>query len=209
MTISGGPVFWILLVLGVAAIVIFIERLIELRRAHIDWKDFVNGVVNVLEGGGDDEAIAICEDTAVPVANIVATAIRHRHGAARVLRDAVDSAGRAETGRLDRRLAALAIIGQISPVIGLLGVIFGFIKTIMLVNAEVLVSRAQLMTSAMEALVSAALGLLVAIPVAVMCGILRTRMDRLVLELEAAASSILGYIANGEAALLRDKEVRK
>lgn len=206
MTITGGPVFWILLVLAVAAIVIFFERLIELRRAHIDWQDFLNGVINVLEGGGEDEALAICEDTAVPVANIVATAIRHRKGAARVLREAVDAAGRAETGRLDRRLATLSVIGQISPGVGLLGVIYGFMKTVMLVNASVLVSRADLLSSAMEALVSAAMGLVVAIPVAVMYSVLRTRMDRLVLEFEAAASSILGYIANKEAAA---KEARK
>jgi len=206
MTITGGPVFWVLLVLAIAAIVIFFERLVELRRAHIDWQDFLNGVINVLEGGGEDEALAICEDTAVPVANIVATAIRHRKGAARVLRDAVDASGRAETGRLDRRLAALSIIGQISPGIGLLGVIYGFMKVILLVNSSALVSRAELMSASMEALVSAAMGLLVAIPVAVMYGMLRTRMDRLVLEFEAAATSILGYIANKEVAA---KEARK
>ena len=206
MTITGGPVFWILLTLAIAAVVIFFERLIELRRAHIDWRDFLNGVINVLDGGGEDEALAICEDTAAPVANIVATAIRHRKGAARVLREAVDAAGRAETGRLDRRLAALSIIGGIAPGIGLLGVIYGFMKTLMLVNSAAIVSRAELMTSAMEALVSAAMGLLVAIPVAAMYGMLRTRMDRLVLEFEAAATSILGYIANKEAAA---KEARK
>ena len=200
MIITGGPVFWILLVLAIAAVVIFVERLLELRRAHIDWQDFLNGVINVLEGGGEDEALAICEDTAVPVANIVATAIRHRKGAARVLRDAVDAAGRAETGRLDRRLAALSIIGQISPGIGLLGVIFGFMKTVMMVadSSSGIVSRADLLSSSMEALVSAAMGLAVAIPVAVMYGVLRTRMDRLVLEFESAATSILGYIANKE-----------
>lgn len=206
MTITCGPVFWILLVLAVAAVIIFLERLIELRRAHIDWQDFLNGVINVLDRGGEDEALAICEDTAVPVANIVATAIRHRKGAARVLRDAVDSAGRSETGRLDRRLAALSIIGQISPGIGLLGVIYGFMKTVMLVDSSALVSRADLLASAMEALISAAMGLVVAIPVAVMYGMLRTRMDRLVLEFEAAATSILGYIANKESAA---KEARK
>lgn len=200
MIITGGPVFWILLVLAIAAVVIFVERLLELRRAHIDWQDFLNGVINVLEGGGEDEALAICEDTAVPVANIVATAIRHRKGAARVLRDAVDAAGRAETGRLDRRLAALSVIGQISPGIGLLGVIFGFMKTVMMVadSSSGIVSRADMLSSSMEALVSAAMGLAVAIPVAVMYGVLRTRMDRLVLEFESAATSILGYIANKE-----------
>ena len=199
MTISGGPVFWLLATLAVAAVVIFFERFFELRRAQIDWQDFVKGVINVLASGNADEALAICEDTAVPVANVVATAIRHRDASARVLREAVDSQGRAEISRLDRRLAALAIIGQISPMIGLLGTIIGFIKTVLLINSQELVARADLLNSSMEALLSAALGLGVAIPVAVMYGVLRVRMERIVVEMEAAASQITGYIATREA----------
>ena len=195
MTLSGGPIFWILLVMAVAAVVVFFERLIEMRRAQIDYEDFLKGVINVLDQDNEDEALAICEDTAVPVANVVATAIRHRHGSARLLREAVDSQGRAEVGRLDRRLAALAIIGQAAPAIGLLGTLIGFIRTMLLVNSDVLISRADLMGGAMEALVAAALGLIVAIPTAVMYGILRIRMDRLVVELEAAASRIVGYLS--------------
>ena len=199
MTISGGPVFWLLVALAVAAVVIFFERFFELRRVQIDWQDFVKGVINVLGGGNAEEALAICEDTAVPVANVVATAIRHRDAGARVLREAVDSQGRAEISRLDRRLAALAIIGQISPLIGLLGTIIGFIKTVLLINSQELVARADLLNSSMEALLSAALGLGVAIPVAVMYGVLRVRMERIVVEMEAAASQITGYIATREA----------
>ena len=199
MTISGGPVFWLLVALAVAAVVIFFERFFELRRVQIDWQDFVKGVINVLGGGNAEEALAICEDTAVPVASVVATAIRHRDAGARVLREAVDSQGRAEISRLDRRLAALAIIGQISPLIGLLGTIIGFIKTVLLINSQELVARADLLNSSMEALLSAALGLGVAIPVAVMYGVLRVRMERIVVEMEAAASQITGYIAMREA----------
>ena len=199
MTISGGPVFWLLVALAVAAVVIFFERFFELRRVQIDWQDFVKGVINVLGGGNAEEALAICEDTAVPVASVVATAIRHRDAGARVLREAVDSQGRAEISRLDRRLAALAIIGQISPLIGLLGTIIGFVKTVLLINSQELVARADLLNSSMEALLSAALGLGVAIPVAVMYGVLRVRMERIVVEMEAAASQITGYIATREA----------
>ena len=199
MTISGGPVFWLLATLAVAAVVIFFERFLELRRVQIDWQDFVKGVINVLASGNADEALAICEDTAVPVANVVATAIRHRDASARVLREAVDSQGRAEIGRLDRRLAALAIIGQIAPLLGLLGTVVGFIKTILLVNSQELVARADLLNSSMEALLAAALGLGVAISVAVMYGMLRVRMERIVVEMEAAASQITGYISTREA----------
>lgn len=196
MTLTGGPVFWILLVLAVVAIVTYFERLLDIRRAQVDCQDFLKGVVNVLDAGNDAEALSICEDTPAPVANVVATAIRHRSGSARALRDAVDAQGRAEIGRLDRRLAALAIIAQIAPALGLLGTIIGLIRTVMQVNAQELVSRAELLTVSMEALVSAALGLVVAIPVTVMYGSLRVRLDRIVVELEAAASQIIGYLSN-------------
>ena len=195
MTLSGGIVFWILIGLAVVAVVAYFDRLLDLRRAQIDWQDFLKGVVNVLDSGNADEALAICDDTPAPVAQIVATAIRHRDGSARILREAVDSQGRAEIGRLDRRLATLAIIGQIAPLLGLLGTVVGFMKTVAAANAAPVVARADLMGGAMEALTSAALGLAVAIPVAVMYGSLRVRLDRTIVDLEAAASQIVGYIS--------------
>ena len=195
MIYAGGHASMLLAVLAVAAVVIYIERFLELRRAQIDWQDFVDGVLNVLERGNADEALANCEETAVPVASIVATAIRHRDSSARVLKESVDAQGRAEVGRLNRRLAALAIIGQISPLVGLLGTVIGFIKTVMLVNSQPLVARADLLGASMDALVSAALGLAVAIPVVVMYGSLCVRMDRISTEMEAAASHVVGYFA--------------
>ena len=196
MTFAGGPVFWVLVILAVVAVVTYIERFLDLRRAQVDYQDFLKGVINVLDSGNVEEALAICEDTSAPVAQIVATAIRHREGSARLLREAVDSQGRAEVGRLDRRLAALAIIGQIAPLVGLLGTIIGFIRTVMAANAQEIVSRADLLNGSMEALISAAFGLAVAIPTMVMYGSLRVRLDRTVVELEAAASQIVGYISS-------------
>lgn len=195
MTLTGGPIFWILVVMAVSSIVIFLERLLELRRSRIDPEDFVKGVINVLEQGNVDEALSICEDTAVPVAAVVASAVRHRSSSARVLREAVESASRGEKARLVRRLEALRIIGEIAPATGLLGTIFGFVHAVVAVNAQELVLRADLINATMEALVSAALGLMVAIPVSVMYGMLKTRMDRLVVEIDAAASRIVGYLS--------------
>lgn len=193
--------FWILMGLAVVAVIIFFERFFDLRRAHIDYQDFIKGVVNILDAGNDEEALAVCDDNLSPVANVVATAIRNRSGSARVLRDAVDSQGRAEVGRLDRRMASLAIIGQITPLVGLLGTLIGFSKAVLLVNSAEVVSRVELMTLSMEAIVSAAVGLAVTIPIVVMYGSLRVRLDRIVVELEAAASQIVGYVSSQ-----RDKE---
>ena len=85
---AGSVFFWILAAMGAAAAVMFVERLVELRRSQIDWQAFLKGVSNVLATGNEEEALAICEDTPVPVANVAAAAIRHRRGPAQALKEA-------------------------------------------------------------------------------------------------------------------------
>ncbi len=191
LTFAGGPVFWLLTIMGVAAIVLFLLRLLALRRSHIDYVDFIHGVGNLLSGGREDEALALCEETAVPVARVVAAAIRRRTDSARSLREAVDTAGRVEVGRIARRFAALAIIAQTAPLLGLLGTFLGAIQTVNALNVAGPVVRGDLLAGFMQALVPAAAGLLVGIPAQVMYGVLRVRFERLVIELEAAASEVL------------------
>ena len=204
MILVGGPMFWILAIMAMGAIVTYVDRVVDLRRARIDYQDFLKGVFNVLDSGNDEEALSICEDTSAPVAQVVATAIRHRNGSARILREAVDSQGRAEVGRLDRRLATLAIIAQVSPAVGLIGTIIGFIKAVLAANSQELVSRTDLLGGSMEALVSAAIGLFVGVMATVMYGSLRVRLERTVVELEAAASQVIGYLS-----AMKEKEFEK
>ena len=204
MILVGGPVFWILAIMALVAVITYIDRVIDLRRARIDYQDFLKGVFNVLDSGNDEEALSICEDTSAPVAQVVATAIRHRYGSARILREAVDSQGRAEVGRLDRRLATLAIIAQVSPAVGLIGTVIGFIKAVLAANSQELVSRADLLGGSMGALVSAAVGLIIGVMATVMYGSLRVRLERTVVELEAAASQVIGYLS-----AKKEKELEK
>ena len=191
----GGPVCGLLIALGAVSVLLFFNRLIALRRAQIDYADFVRGVGNVLEQNNPDEALVLCDETPAPVARIVAAAIRHRTGSARILREAVDTTGRAEVGRFERRLALLAIIAQSAPLLGLLGTIVGMARVVLAVGGEALVTRADLIGGAMQTLGAAAAGIVVAVSVQVMYGMLRVRLDRLTADLEAAASEILGILA--------------
>ena len=204
MIVYSGPVFWVLAALGGIAVVVYLIRLMEFRRAQIDYQDFLKGVYNVLESGSDEEALSICDDLSVPAARVVATAIRHRNGSARILRESVDSQGRAEIGRLDRRIAMIALIGQISPALGFLGTIVGFMKIVIAANVQTTISRMALLNGAMEALVVAAAGLFVSIVATAMYGGLRIRLDRTVVELEATASQIVGFLS-----ALKEKELSK
>lgn len=187
--------FWVLALLGAVSVLVFFSRLLDLRRAQIDYHDFVRGVANVLEQNNPEEALAICDETIAPVARIVGAAVRHREDSARVLRETVDTAGRAEVARLERRLALLAIVAQAAPLLGLLGTVLGMTRVVLSLNTESLVTRADLLGGAVQALTAAAAGLVVAISVQVMYGMLHVRLDRLVVELEAAASEILAILS--------------
>ena len=183
------------LFVAVAAVVVYFERLLELRRAHIDCQDFLKGVINVLDRGSVDEALSICEDTDAPVANIVAAAIRSRRSSARVLREVVDAQGRSEVSRLDRRIYTLSMIAQIAPLLGLLGTISGFVKAVLAVNAQTLAVRSDLVSIALSSLSCAAMGIAIAVPAIVMSCSLRNRLDRIVSNLELSATQIIGYFA--------------
>ena len=75
---SGGPVLWLVLALGAIALVVFLERSLQLHRDRIDSTDFLQGIFNALRRGNDQEALALCEETPGPVARLAGVAIRRR-----------------------------------------------------------------------------------------------------------------------------------
>ena len=192
---ATGPIVWLIAASGAAAALMFVTRWFALRRARVDHGDFISGVANVLEKGNDDEALVICDETPGPVAEIVSTAIRHRGGGVAELRSAVNGAGRIAVSRLARKLAPLAIIAQTAPLMGLLGTVVGLVSAATALNSESFVSRTAFLSASMSSLWAAGAGLAVAMAAQLMHEILRVRLDRIVTELEAAASEIVATIA--------------
>lgn len=194
--LAGGPVTWVLILLGVVSALIYINRLILLRRSYVGYSDFVRGVELSLERGNIDEALAVCEEIDAPIARVVATAIRHRADSPRALLESVDSVGRAEISKLDRRLSLLAIIAQSSPMLGLFGTVCALMRIIISLATDAPVMRIELLSGTMQALVCTAIGLLLAVIVQVMYGTLRMKLDRIITGVEAAASEITAHITS-------------
>jgi len=201
--LQGGPVFGLLVLSGVAAVIVFFERLLHLRRAQIDYDDFLKGVCNVLENGNVDEAMVICEETPGPVAAVTLTAIRHRQGSLEAMREAVDNKGRAELSRMERRLASLAVTCQTAPLLGLLGTLLGVVKIVQDMNEQApIIQSTDLTAGLMHALLTAAAGLMVAVPCHVMYALLMVRIERIVLDMEASASEIVAFLTKQNTSML-------
>lgn len=188
---------WTVAVLGFASAGLFLMRLVDLRRAKIDHADFIAGVENLLEKGNDREAVAICDDTPAPVARVVAAAIRHRDGTAAEVREATEAAVRLEARRFSRRLSVLQTVAQISPLLGLFGTVVGFARSLAVVGGKTLATRQDLIVLMAPALACAAAGLLVAVLAHVMHALLRSRLDHLLADLDAAAGDIRMKVGGG------------
>lgn len=203
---QGGVVLWIIAALGVAALVVFVERSLHLHRARIKSDDFLKGILNILRRDNISEALTICEETPGPVAYIVKTAILHRGDNREGLRAAVEDASLAEISRMERRLVFIATAAQIAPLLGLLGTVLGMVASLLVVQLQgPLVQSSDVIGGLMKALVTTAGGLCAAIPCYAAFNVLVVKIDSIVLDMERAASEMTAFLkapgaADGEAA---------
>ncbi len=198
LMIKGGPLMWVIALLGLIALIVFLERLLLYHRSQIHALDFASGVRNALRRGNVPEAIAICDETAGPVAFVVKTIVTLHHLPVVEIREAVQDAGRGEVTRLEKRLVVLATIAQIAPLIGFLGTVMGMIQMFREIQDKVLPSPGQLAGGVWVALLTTAAGLVVAVPAYVGYNYLVSRVQHLVLDMEKAANEILNYLSRGD-----------
>ena len=111
------------------------------------------------------------------------------------IRALAQSEGSRQVGRLSARVAYLADIGSIAPLMGLLGTVVGMIKTFIELSAgKEGVKQLELTSGISTALVTTAAGLIVAVPAMVLYSLFRTRVHKLAGELEAAASHFVALL---------------
>jgi biopolymer transport protein ExbB len=105
------------------ALVVFLERMVGLRRRRIVPADFTPKFLDRLHAGRLDcgEALDHCELNPSPAARVALAAVRRWGRPAADLERAVALAHRVETERLRRNVGTLRRIAVLAPLLGLLG----------------------------------------------------------------------------------------
>ena len=192
---KGGPVMWLLVLVGVIALAIFIERALFLHRGQIRSTEFLGGIKNLLQKGRLMEALTLCEETPGPVAVVVKAGLRHATDEEQPMRFAIQEAALVELPVLERRIGSLAAIAQIAPLLGLLGTLLGMIKTFSLFNQGGNYATPAVLAGGMwEALLTAAAGLAIAIPAHMGRHFLSGRVRALVHDMEWVGNELMRYL---------------
>jgi biopolymer transport protein ExbB len=189
----GGPMIWVLLVIGLVAVMVFIERTLFLHRGQIRSTAFIAGIKNILAKRRIVEALTVCEETPGPVAAVVKAALLHADDQAETMRFHVQEAAVVELPALERRLGAIAAIAQVAPLVGLLGTVMGLVTTFLAFDRDYATASA-LSKGMWQALLSTAGSLMIAIPAHLAHHFLVGRVKAIVRDVEWAGNEIMKYL---------------
>ena len=128
MCISGGWIMIPLALLLIAAIYIFIERLIVTRQASKEDTTFMNRIKDYIYEGKLEAALKLCRDTNSPSARMIEKGISRLGHPMNDVLVAIENVGNIEIAKLEKHLSLLATISGGAPMIGFLGTVMGMVQ---------------------------------------------------------------------------------
>jgi biopolymer transport protein ExbB len=176
---KGGVLVIPILLCSVMALAIFVERMIRFAKIDIGGKGLAEKIARFLKQGNKEEALKAATASQSPMGRVLAQAIDVKDQDRETLETVIVHATDDEVRDLSSYVQALATIGNIAPLLGLLGTVLGMIKAFMVIQEMGgKVNAAVLAGGIWEALLTTALGLAIALPTMVAHSYIVSRIDR-------------------------------
>jgi biopolymer transport protein ExbB len=173
------------------------ERAISLRRGRVIPRPFVKRFLEQLREGQieRDDALTLCEENKSPVAEVFASAVRKWGRPSVEVEQAIIDAGERVSNDLRRYIRLFNGISTICPLLGLLGTVLGMIRAFNAIAMADAMGPEVVATGISQALLTTAAGLTVAIPALIAYMFFVSRVDRLIMDIDAAGQELVGYIS--------------
>ncbi|MGE8246836.1 MAG: MotA/TolQ/ExbB proton channel family protein [Stenotrophomonas maltophilia] len=188
---AGGWPMLPLLLLGVLALAIVLERFWTLRRNEVLPPGLGQEVRNWAARGKLDPSHIQSLRGNSPLGALLATALEARNRPRDQIRERIEDAGRHLVHRMERYLNALGTIASAGPLLGLLGTVVGMIQMFMGILDHGVGDVNQLAGGIGKALVCTATGMIVAIPALMFHRYFKGRIAGYVIDMEQEASALL------------------
>ena len=193
---SGGwvglAIVMLLFALSLTAAYLIIDHLMALRRSKLLPEQVANNVRSLVATGNLAEAQKLCVETPSLISFLIVNGLAEADGGWPAIERALEDTLAEQAARLYRKIEYLSVIGNIAPMVGLLGTVTGMVFAFQQVAAtQGAAGAADLAEGIYQALITTIGGLLVAIPSLGAFAIFRNRVDGLVAEAAHAAVQAL------------------
>ena len=192
--IAGGVMMIPIILASIIALAIIFERFWALRKSKVMPAADVEMARKLAESGQvSTNAIDNLGSSSV-VGSVLATGLASSNLPRHVMKENVEEAGRHAVHRLERYLPALATIGSIAPLMGLLGTVFGMISSFSQISKAGAGDPAAVAGGISEALITTAAGLVVALVAVIFHRLLKAKVDNYVFGMEQEAVKLIEIV---------------
>jgi biopolymer transport protein ExbB len=205
---TGGPLVAILIACILLAITYTVERLMSIGKASgkTSMVKFGKTVIQMVEKGQYDGALAECDKQRGSLANVLRAAIErfraveNTHGITAEQKIAevkrvIDENMNLETPLLEKNLVILSTVASVSTMVGLLGTTIGMIRSFEALGKGGSVSAQSLSIGISEALYNTAGGLLAAIFSILAFNFFTTKVDNFTYEMDETILDLMETLA--------------
>jgi len=188
---AGGVIGMLIMLLSVAAVALVIEHVMTIRASVLMPPGLGEEVYNLLAAGKVGSADQRCQMQPSFLAHVLGAGLDEVDGGWPAVEKAVEDATAEQSARLFRKIEYLSVIGNIAPMMGLLGTVIGMIFAFREVaDTQGAAWAADLAEGIYLALVTTVEGLIVAIPSLAAFAVFRNRVDHLVAEVTYVAQHV-------------------
>lgn len=178
--------------LSLAMVALIVMNIVSLRRKEIAPQELVDEFGELLDENKFQEAYELAKDDDSLLGKVLSTGLaRMPHGYEKATQ-AMQDVEQEETMRLEHQLGYLALIGNLSPMIGLFGTVVGMIASFQAIAAGGSAPSPQKLAEGIAtALFTTELGLVIALPALAAFDILKNRLARLVLDVSVISDNYM------------------
>ncbi|SEF64128.1 MotA/TolQ/ExbB proton channel family protein [Nitrosomonas ureae] len=194
---SGGPIGWIIVILGGLAVLLVLIRAHLLRTNSANTQQLTEQILGELASGDLEVAKKSCEDNSSAIGRVLHYTLRHLKDDRDHMEGIVYEAILQESSPLDRFGTAILVIASVAPLLGLLGTVTGMIETFDMIT-EFGTGDPKLLSDGISiALVTTQLGLIVAIPALMLGSLLSSWAKNIKGDMEHSALKIINVFLGG------------
>lgn len=161
---KGGPVMVPILLLGFAAVGIFLFKWLQVGRVRVASSSDLTVILAALDLGDERKATGHARKLSGPVGEMLASAITHVRERKEYVEEVMYEKMLETRPKLEKLLPVLALSAAAAPLLGLLGTVTGMINTFNMITVFGTGDPKTLAGGISEALITTEFGLVVAIP---------------------------------------------
>jgi biopolymer transport protein ExbB len=188
---KGGLVGHCILGLGLISLIIVIWKVMQVSRFLVPSRGKINEIIDALVNDRHEEAQRIAKQMPGMSGDLVRTGVNLFYEKRKVLEEALFEKLMAIKPELDKFLPFLGLTAAVAPLMGLLGTVLGIIKTFQSMVLYGTGNAKNFSAGISEALITTAEGLIVAIPVLVLHGLMKSLAKGKAGEVEGIAIALL------------------